>query len=195
MTQQDWRRDPIWQLLSIIIAIVVTLITQFNEPTLKIVIIAAGVIVCGWIYFGNEQLKRLFKHPLAVSILKVLRTLLLLLLCATLFFVCIGLAAKADNLWEKIAAGAGSVLVFSAFVTVYHNERSFIAGVFKYTGFIIGIVGIILVIVIDNSWLKIVLGIGAVLVEILTFAFFPDPAGGVRLPRVLQKRQESTDKS
>lgn len=83
MTQQDWRRDPIWQLLSIIIAIVVTLITQFNEPTLKIVIIAAGVVVCGWIYFGNEHLKRLFKHPLAVAVLKVLRTLVKLPFSAT----------------------------------------------------------------------------------------------------------------
>src|SRR5258708_5354635 len=172
--QQDWRRDPIWQLIGIIIAIVIALITQFNDPVPKIVIVATGAVVCGWIYFGNEQMKRLFKHPVVIIVLKLLRNLLLLLLCAMLFFLSVGLFFRADNLWGKIAAGGGGILAFSAFTAVYHNERPFIASIFKYTGFIIGIIGIILVVVVGSPWLKIVLGVGAVFVEIITFAIFSE---------------------
>ena len=195
MAQQDWRRDPIWQLIGTIIATTVALMTQFNDLTSKLVILAACAVVCGWVYFGNEYLKRIFKHPVVVIVLQLLRSLLLLLLCAVLFFLCLVLFFKADNLLEKVAAGAGCILALSTSTTLYHNERSVIAGIFKYTGFMTGIVGIALVFVVDTTWLKIVLGIGAVLVEILTYAFFPDPRGGVRIPRVLQKRQVSDDKS
>lgn len=172
--QQDWRRDPIWQLLSIIIGIVVTLITQFNDPTLKIAIAITGAAICGWIYFGNEQLKRLLKHPVVVIVFKLLCALLFLLLCFMLFFLCVGLFFRADNFWGKIAAGAGGVFAFSAAAAIYRNEHPFIASVFKYAGFITGVIGIILVLVVENPWLKVILGIGAVFVEILTFALFAE---------------------
>ena len=72
--QQDWRRDPTWQLLGIIISIIIVLVTQFNEPLLKIVIVGVGVISCIWVYLGNEQLVSSFRHVIVISILRVLVT-------------------------------------------------------------------------------------------------------------------------
>lgn len=51
--QQDWRRDPIWQLIGTIVAIATALITRFNELAPKIIIIVICVFICEWVYFGN----------------------------------------------------------------------------------------------------------------------------------------------
>ena len=195
MTQQDWRRDPIWQLIGIIVGITVALITQFIDLTPKVIIAATCIVICLWVYFGNRQLTRLLKHPVGVRVLKVVRSLLLLLLCSVLSILCLVLMFQTDNLLAKIAAGAGCILALSAGTTLYHNEHSFISGIFKYSGFLTGLVGIISVFVVENPWLKIAIGIGAVFVAIVTYIFFPDPSGGIRIPRVLQKRQTGTDKS
>ena len=91
-------------------------------------------------------------------------------------FLSVGLFLKADNLWQRIAAGTGGILAFSAFGAVYHNERPFVTRRVEYTGFLTGLVGIILVVVVNSPWLKIILGIGAVVLEVLTFAFFAEKA-------------------
>ena len=192
MSQQDWRRDPIWQLLGTIIATAVALMTQFNDPTPKVIILVAGALMCAWVYFGNEYLKRAIKHPAVVTTLSLVRSFLLLFLCSSLSLFCLVLFTRTDSLLGKIAAVVGCILAFSAGTTLYHNERSFIAGVLKYTGFLTGIVCFVLVFVVDNLWLKLVLGIGAVCIEIITYIFFPDPSGGIRIPKALQKRQTGT---
>ena len=171
--QQDWRRDPIWQLIGIIVAIVIALMTQFNDPVPKIGIAIAGAVACGWIYFGNERLQRLFRHPAVVTVLNLLRNLLLFLLCAVLFILCVALFFNTDTLWGKIAAGAGGILAFSVLTAVYHNRSPFLTRFFESVGFLTGIVGITLVFAIGNPLFKIVLGIGAVLVEIITFVLLP----------------------
>lgn len=42
---------------------------------------------------------------------------------------------------------------------LYHHEKSFVAHVFKWVGFLTGIIGMALLIVADNPWVKAALGI------------------------------------
>lgn len=169
--QQDWRRDPIWQLLGIIISVIIVLVTQFNEPLLKIVIVGVGVITCVWIYLGNKQIVRFFRHAIVITLLGVLLKLFLLVLCSILFFLILALFLQVNAFWEKLVTGAGCIFVFSVSVTLYHSERPFVANVFKWVGFLTGIVGIVLVIVADNPWVKVALVIVSLFIEIVTFIF------------------------
>lgn len=166
--QKDWKRDPIWQLVSVIISVDVTLITQFNDPVLKLTIAAIGLIICGCLFLNGKQIRAwrsksiLQRNSKLMRIIDIIITILAVLVFFPLIiFLCVWLFAL-GHLWEQIIAVIGGALAFSAGMTLQQRNyrRPFIADVLTNACFVFGIIGIVLMIRIDNLAVKISSGIG-----------------------------------
>jgi hypothetical protein len=178
--QKDWKRDPIWQLVGVIISIDVTLITQFNDTLLKIIIAAVGFIVCGCLFFSKGQIntwksKKIFQRSskLAKVVAVLIGLVAAFVFFSLIFFIGIGLFALGD-LWEHATGVIVCVLALSAATAIIHREdrHSFIVNVLLYSCPLFGIVGIVLMISIDRLIIKIISGIWTVFAFSISFADF-----------------------